>query len=322
MARIRSIKPEFCSSEAIVALSIPCRLHFAMLWTYADDQGRGHDNPRLIKAALWPLDDDVTAADVEGWQAELEAHGRITRYGAEGRRYFAVTNFKEHQKPSKPNPSKLPEPPPPTDGPLPDNSGRSPGAVRDVDIPNGEKSQVNGKNGTLPEDSRSATGALPLGVVDGEGEGVGGEREGSSRQSAVTATRAGQGAEDDDDWALRQLTAAAVILGDRDHERRLAAVRPGLEPIGDRDAHRTACIDRRVADTRLHELVVRHPDWTPQAIADAVEPPAPLVAPTLTLVPAPPAIYEPGPPVEAASDEERRAAIAATRGTLRRGDAS
>ena len=33
MARIRSIKPEFATSEAIAELSIPARLHFALLWT-------------------------------------------------------------------------------------------------------------------------------------------------------------------------------------------------------------------------------------------------------------------------------------------------
>lgn len=111
MARIRSIKPEFCTSEAIAALSIPCRLHFAMLWTHADDHGRGLDNPRLIKAALWPLDDDVTVEQVERWQQELADNGRLIRYEAESRQCFQITNWTEHQHPQKPKDSAIPEPP-------------------------------------------------------------------------------------------------------------------------------------------------------------------------------------------------------------------
>lgn len=109
MARIRSIKPGFCTSEDIAALSIPCRLHFAMLWTYADDDGRGADNLRLIKGALWPLDDDVTPATIDGWQSELERNGRICRYVDGGRSVFEIRDFRKHQKPNRPTPSDIRE---------------------------------------------------------------------------------------------------------------------------------------------------------------------------------------------------------------------
>lgn len=112
MARIRSLKPEFCTSERIAELSIPCRLHFALLWTYADDFGRGLDNPRLIKAALWPLDDEVGAEQVEAWQAELESKGRVRRYESGGRRLFEVVNFEEHQHPQKKAAESVFDPPP------------------------------------------------------------------------------------------------------------------------------------------------------------------------------------------------------------------
>jgi hypothetical protein len=108
MASIRSIKPDYCTSEAIAEMSRDLRLHFALLWTYADDDGRGKDNAKLIKAELWPLDDDVTAAQVERWQQGLADHGRIVRYEVDGRRFFEVVNFTEHQKPNRPVESKLP----------------------------------------------------------------------------------------------------------------------------------------------------------------------------------------------------------------------
>jgi hypothetical protein len=129
MARIRSIKPGFCTSEAIADLTIPCRLHFAMLWTYADDSGRGLDNPRLIKAALWPLDDDVDVSQIEEWQQELAEHGRLIRWEVDGKRYFEVVNFAEHQKPQKPQGSAIPAPSEGVPVPVRDRSGSATGTV-------------------------------------------------------------------------------------------------------------------------------------------------------------------------------------------------
>lgn len=113
--RIRSMKPEFCWSEAITALEVRTRLHFAMLWTHCDDEGRAKDNARLIKAAIWPLDDDVTALEVDAMQDELERAGRIIRYEVDGVAYFEVVNWREHQKPQHPKPSDYPPPPDATD---------------------------------------------------------------------------------------------------------------------------------------------------------------------------------------------------------------
>jgi len=110
MARIRSVKPEFCHSEAIVGLPRDVRLHFILLWTYADDFGRGKDEPRIIKGAIWPMDDDVTADMVADWQDQLHKAGRITRYEVDGRRFFVITNWMEHQKPNRRTDSKLPGP--------------------------------------------------------------------------------------------------------------------------------------------------------------------------------------------------------------------
>lgn len=113
MARIRSVRPDYFTDEGIVELSRDARLHNIGLWTVADDEGRGLDNPKLLKGAIWALDDEVTPSMVEGWQAELEAGGHLLRYEVAGRRYFQVVAFRTFQKPQKPQPSKLPEPPTP-----------------------------------------------------------------------------------------------------------------------------------------------------------------------------------------------------------------
>ncbi len=109
MARIRSIKPEFFTSLTIAALSVPARLHFIGLWTHVDDDGRAIDDPRLFKAALWPLDDSMTTAKVDKLTAELEASGRIVRYTVKGRHYLHVCGW-EHQKIDRKSPSKHPSP--------------------------------------------------------------------------------------------------------------------------------------------------------------------------------------------------------------------
>jgi len=111
MARIRSLKPGFCTSEDIASLSIPARLHYARLWSYFDDHGRCVDNPKLIKAALWPLDDDVTADVVRAYMDELVAAGLVQRYDAEGRSYAYVVKWFEHQKPNRRLDPQHPEPP-------------------------------------------------------------------------------------------------------------------------------------------------------------------------------------------------------------------
>jgi hypothetical protein len=111
MARIRTVKPEFFTSVTVAELTRDARLAWVGLWTHVDDVGRCPDEPRLIKAALFPLDDDLPAEDVEQLLVELAAAGRITRYQVNGRRYLEVVGFRDHQKIDRPRPSKLPPQP-------------------------------------------------------------------------------------------------------------------------------------------------------------------------------------------------------------------
>jgi hypothetical protein len=111
MARIRTIKPEFWVSRTNSRLSHAARLTFIALWNYCDDEGRGVDESRLVKAAAWPLDDGITASVVAGHLDELEALGLIVRYSVDGASYLAVRSWNEHQKIDRPTPSKFPSPP-------------------------------------------------------------------------------------------------------------------------------------------------------------------------------------------------------------------
>jgi hypothetical protein len=108
MARIRSIKPEFFTSISIADLSRDARLMFVGMWTHVDDDGRCIDEPRLIKAALFPLDDDLEPTQIDTLMGELDYHGRIIRYDVDGRRYVQIVGFNEHQKIDRHTPSKHP----------------------------------------------------------------------------------------------------------------------------------------------------------------------------------------------------------------------
>lgn len=108
MARIRTIKPDFFTSLTIADLPIPTRLTFIGLWTHVDDDGRCVADPRLIKAALWPLDDEVTANDVMSDLRILSESSLITQYTVGERSYLVVNGWSEHQRINRPGASKLP----------------------------------------------------------------------------------------------------------------------------------------------------------------------------------------------------------------------
>jgi hypothetical protein len=111
MARIRTIKPSFFTSETVTSLeNRDARLTFIGLWTHCDDEGRCLDNARLIRAALWPLDDDVPPEVVDNHLAMLAERSLIVRYAAAGRSLIAVRNWLEHQTINRPTPSKYPAP--------------------------------------------------------------------------------------------------------------------------------------------------------------------------------------------------------------------
>jgi hypothetical protein len=107
MARIRTIKPEFFTSLSIADLPLTARLTFIGVWTHVDDEGRCVDDARLIKAAVWPLD-DRTSADVEDDLRRLSESSLITRYKVGERSYLEVSNWGEHQRINRPTPSKHP----------------------------------------------------------------------------------------------------------------------------------------------------------------------------------------------------------------------
>ena len=112
MARIRSIKPEFFTSETIAALPLSARLTFIGLWTYVDDNGVGLDNELLITAAIWPLERDnlETLARTREDIASLSRAHLVSRYRDSRKGYLHVTSWGEHQKVDHPRKPRYPLP--------------------------------------------------------------------------------------------------------------------------------------------------------------------------------------------------------------------
>jgi len=120
VARIRSVKPELRTSLTAAEWPREVRYFWVLLWGYLDDYGRGVDEPRLIRADCFPLDDDLTAADIEKWLDMFstprdDEPASICRYTIGGRHYLHVPHWNNHQKPQHPTDSKIPKCPRGTD---------------------------------------------------------------------------------------------------------------------------------------------------------------------------------------------------------------
>lgn len=108
MSRMRTIKPEAATSESLAAVPRATRWTFGLFWTHCDDEGRALWNLRLIKAAIYPLDDDVTPDSLADEFADLERIGAVCRYTIDGKEYVHVPAFGDHQHPNRRVDSKLP----------------------------------------------------------------------------------------------------------------------------------------------------------------------------------------------------------------------
>ena len=110
MARIRSIKPEFCTSSQVAECSTNARLLFVLLWMFCDDNGVHPANAKQVKISAFP-GDDITSAQILDWIAELLRVGLLGEFEANGAKFWYVTGWKVHQKIDRPQPGRYPLPP-------------------------------------------------------------------------------------------------------------------------------------------------------------------------------------------------------------------
>jgi hypothetical protein len=102
MARIRTIKPEFWTSEQVAECSTKARLLFIGLWNFCDDQGIHPASARRLKMEVFPAD-PFSTDEIEAMVQELLQAGLIVHFEVDGREYWIVTGW-NHQKIDRPNP--------------------------------------------------------------------------------------------------------------------------------------------------------------------------------------------------------------------------
>jgi len=107
MARIRTVKPEFWTSEQIVECSIEARLLFIGLWNFSDDAGIHPASTRRLKMEVFPAD-DYTSSSIRRMLDELIRQDLIFEYQVDKDVFLKVTGW-IHQKIDKPT-YKYPKP--------------------------------------------------------------------------------------------------------------------------------------------------------------------------------------------------------------------
>lgn len=80
---------------------------FVRLIMKADDFGRFHAEPRLVKAGCFPLEDAIRLNDLIRWLDELSTRQLILRYELQGRKFLALINWGQRLRDTK---AKFPPP--------------------------------------------------------------------------------------------------------------------------------------------------------------------------------------------------------------------
>lgn len=105
MARIRTIKPEFFTSEDVVSVSPLARLLYAGLWCEADREGRVAWKPVTLAIRYMPREQD----QFEAVACELTERNMVVLYGPG---YAWIPTFLLHQRPNpREAKSVIPAPP-------------------------------------------------------------------------------------------------------------------------------------------------------------------------------------------------------------------
>lgn len=137
MARLRTVKPEFWTSEQVMECSPITRLLFIGLWNFCDDGGNHPASSVTLRAEVFPGDKhQVSTDDVKKCIAELTEYALIFEYEKDSKRYWHVTGWR-HQKIDKPT-FKYPQPN--NQVAIAEDSGSNQVAIADPSLLRGEES--------------------------------------------------------------------------------------------------------------------------------------------------------------------------------------
>ena len=103
MARNRIVKKELYCDNCMIELEIPQRFMFIGMTNFADDEGIHLNNPKVLKADIFPAD-DIKVSYIEKALLKMANLGLIVFN--EDRSLYRIKNWKLHQKINRPYPSK------------------------------------------------------------------------------------------------------------------------------------------------------------------------------------------------------------------------
>jgi hypothetical protein len=147
MARIRTIKPEFFTSEDVIELSPLARLLYIAIWCEADREGRLAWKPKTLKIRYLPADN----CDIKKLCSEIIERGLVKLYG---NGFACIPSFHKHQHINpREAASTLPEPPRDDDASSTSQAPVSDAPPRDSDAPPRDSDAQVGKEGKESNDA-------------------------------------------------------------------------------------------------------------------------------------------------------------------------
>lgn len=159
------IREGWLESENIASLDAPAERFFLRLCLRADDFGRFHANPLLLRSSLFPLHEDVrSTTDIPRWLAACEKAGLLRCYSANGTRYLEIPKFGQRMRAAV---SKFP-PCPTNDGHMSDTcrshvSQPRPESEAEAETKTESKTKTESESAGAPVGG-SGTGQLVLGT--------------------------------------------------------------------------------------------------------------------------------------------------------------
>ena len=98
---------DYTDSIQVNELSDGAETFFIRLMMKADDYGKFHGNPKLLKANLYPLKDTISEKKIAEWIKECVKNGLIMSYSVNGRDYILIHRFGQRLRRMQ---SKYPDP--------------------------------------------------------------------------------------------------------------------------------------------------------------------------------------------------------------------
>jgi hypothetical protein len=98
---------DWTDSEKMSGITSQAERFFTRLIMKADDFGCFHANPKLLKAALFPLNDDIKDLDIARWLNECAKVELVQVYKVNGKMYLQIVDFGQRLRQSR---AKFPQP--------------------------------------------------------------------------------------------------------------------------------------------------------------------------------------------------------------------